>query len=133
MFVYCKKDRLAPISVADAITRPLSDLPEIIYTSNPEDPRITTELWKGSIWLVVTGEIFRFRMTGSELVARIKAVSPTTLVIKHSQHDDPCELIDAVVPDEKNSFAIVAKVFSEYRFGMSIKELRVRVPELRVY
>lgn len=92
-----------------------------IYTSNPEDVIRLIDLEKPG--LVVSGQIFRWRMTGTELAKEVKARCPGTLFVLWSQHSVESPDIDMVIPYGIDAVSEVVKLCAVYKSGMTIEDL----------
>lgn len=97
-----------------------------ICVTNPEevvgliDPRIPS--------LIVSGQIFRWRMTGLELAQSLKGISSNVLFVMWSHHSMTSPDIDAYVSKHANAIDVVSRLFANYRPGMGIDELIITVP-----
>lgn len=99
-----------------------------IYSTSPEEVIRLVEQEKSG--LVVSGQVFRWRMTGTELAKEVKARCPDVLFFVWSQHAVDSPYVDAVISDGVDSVNVVARIFAQYRVGMTLSELERCVPEI---
>ena len=127
MRVLAKKTDNDSIRVSQRISQ-IDPSTQLILTTNPEE--VVRLVHLNQVRLVVSGQIFRWRMNGHELAQAIKQYDPSILFVMWSQHSVKSPYIDAFIPDGVGSVDEVARLFAVYEPGMTIEEL---VTEARGY
>lgn len=120
MIYLAKKTDTLRSEVARAIGQ-LGSAIRPIYTSNPED--VIRLIDPDVPSLIVSGQVFRMRMLGTQLAGQVKARCPGALFVLWSQHSVESPDIDMVIPDGIDAVSRVVKLFAVYQSGMTIEDL----------